>query len=71
MRKSQYTDVFYNAFNIILIVFSFPANFTIETEIKAFNIKKTFFVFRRLRRHFLICLLNSPLFLRIKERLIN
>lgn len=42
MRKSQYTDVFYNAFNIILIVFSFPANFTIETEIKAFNIKKHF-----------------------------
>lgn len=41
MTNSQYTDVFYNAFNI-LIVFSFPANFTIETEIKAFNIKKHF-----------------------------
>lgn len=33
---------FYNAFNIILIVFPFPANFTIETEIKAFNIKNIF-----------------------------
>lgn len=42
MTKSQYTNIFYNAFNVILVAFSFPANFTIKTEIKALNVEKYF-----------------------------
>lgn len=67
MTKSQYTNIFYNAFDIIFIVFSFHD----QDRNKGIKHRKTLFVSRRLKKHFLICLLNSPLFLHIKERLIN